>query len=364
LATTAVIDGDDEMAGRLYPRVRVLRERAELIRNRGLSVFRDDIAFCSPDEQHCIVLVHIRPGGRKFQQGHPVPLTLDWVTEGPAPSSLQVRLRVLHNPWLPWARNSAIVSDTVRISEGMRSVASRESHAELAEMGLAETSPITRSFQATLPLVLGGVAAQTHDGRYTVPVALTLPLGAQTGRAVVLLDVLGPDGCPWHTSAGHQTLRLFTLTVQGRPVLHRLPSGLIDAQADLGDAISLRGYKVEGDARPGQALRITYAWYARKRPTAIYAVFNHLTTSDGAIAAQVDGWPLEGRLLTTHWESREYVLDRYRLVIPPEAPPGPYTLYTGMYDAGTGARQPAFAGGVRLAEDRIVIPLPDGADGR
>jgi hypothetical protein len=90
-------------------------------------------------------------------------------------------------------------------------------------------------------------------------------------------------------------------------------------------------------------------------------VFNHLRTPDGTNVAQVDGWPQGGRLLTTQWQVGEYVEDEYRLSIPPEAPPGPYTLYVGLYDAATGDRLPAVQHGQRLPGDEVALPLtPEG----
>jgi hypothetical protein len=170
--------------------------------------------------------------------------------------------------------------------------------------------------------------------------------------------VLGPDDVPWSTSEGDITFPLFDIVVEGRPVLRRLPAQMAPLQVDFGNEVGLRGYRIEGNPRPGDQLRLYYTWYARARPTAIYAVFNHLVTADGTMAAQVDGWPQEGRLLSTQWQEGEYVEDGYTLDIPPDAPPGTYTLYVGLYDAKTNVRQPAFQDGQPLPDGRVPIPLP------
>jgi hypothetical protein len=86
-------------------------------------------------------------------------------------------------------------------------------------------------------------------------------------------------------------------------------------------------------------------------------------TADGELVAQADGWPQEGRMLTIQWRAGEYIEDSYTLMIPPDAPPGPYILSAGLYDAATGERQPAFLDNQRLPEDRLPLPLP-GEDGR
>jgi hypothetical protein len=170
------------------------------------------------------------------------------------------------------------------------------------------------------------------------------------------------------TAGGDPDFTLFDIAIDRRPVQRRLPAGMTQMQVDFGDgvaesAVGLRGYRVEGDARPGGEVRVTYAWYAGRQPAVIYAVFNHLVTADGALVVQADGWPQEGRMLTTQWQPGEYIEDTYTLAIPPDAAAGPYTLYVGLYDAATADRQMAFQDGRRLPEDRVRVPLP-GEGGR
>ena len=283
----------------------------------------DAATFCSPDGAACLNLTGYEPGGLRFQQGYPVPLTLHWLSPQQRLPELNLRLRVAHPAWL-----------------GLRGIPV-----------LTQTLPLAPTYPAPL----------WPSGRLvTLPTALTLPPDAPTGSAWVTLQVLGPDGVPWPTTEGNASFRLFKIIVEGRPVLRRLPGGLTPLQADFGNAIGLRGYRVEGDLRPGGQLRVTYAWYARSQPTAIYAVFNHLVAADGSMAAQADGWPQGGRMLTTQWQAGEYVEDDYTLEIPFDAPPGPYTLYVGLYDAASSERQPAFLDGQRLPDDRLNVPLPEG----
>jgi len=282
----------------------------------------DAATFCSPDGAACLGLAGYEPGGLRFQQGYPVPLTMHWLApEQPLPE-LELRLRVARRSWL-----------------GLRSVPV-----------LTQTIPLAPAYPAPL----------WSPGRLvTLPAALMLPADAPAGRAWVTLQVLGPDGVPWPAMEGKSEFPLFKVIVEGRPVLRRLPSGLTPLQADFGDEIGLRGYRVEGDLRPGGQIHVAYAWYARTQPAAIYAVFNHLVAADGSMAAQADGWPQEGRMLTTQWQTGEYVEDGYTLLIPPDAPPGPYTLYVGLYDAASDERQPAFQDGQRLPDDRLNVPLPE-----
>jgi mannosyltransferase len=280
--------------------------------------------FSSPDGVHQLDLAGHEPGGVHFQQGHPVPLTLHWLSPQQLLPELRVRLQVVPKSWLPLP-------------------------------GLRQDSVLTR----TRPLVPGYPASQWTPGRLvTLHTALTLPPDAPAGPARVTLQVLGPDDVPWSTAGGDTVFPLFDVIIEGRPVLRRLPAQMTPLQADFGDQVGLRGYRIEGNPRPDSQLRLNYTWYARTRPTAIYAVFNHLIAADGTMAAQVDGWPQEGRLLSTQWQEGEYVEDSYTLEIPSDAPPGPYTLYVGLYDAATTVRQPAFRDGQPLPDDRMPIPLP------
>jgi 4-amino-4-deoxy-L-arabinose transferase-like glycosyltransferase len=296
--------------------------------------------FCPPEgvpQQTCLELVGYEEGELLFRQGYPVPLALHWLVpldvsadtdaDEPLPE-VQLRLQVSHRPWLPFAQATPIVTRTLPLA-------------------------LDRSNAAAPP----PADAMPSERLLTVPAVLMLPPDASPGPARVTLEVLGPDGSPWLPSEGGPSYTLFDITIEGRPVLRRLPAGLTLIQVDFGE-VELRGYRVEGEPRPGGELTLTYAWHAKTRPTAIYAVFNHLLTADGALAAQADGWPQEGRMLTTQWQKGEYIEDSYTLVIPLDAPPGPYQLTVGVYDAATTERQPAFQGGERLPEDRVSIPLP------
>ena len=317
-------------------------------------------AFGSPDGAICLTLAGYEPGGLHFQQGYPVLLTLHWLIPDSIPPEVQLSLQVRRRPWLPGLQATSIVTRTFLLETALA----------LDDSPAAPPGPfrvmlplVTRTSSLEPALLPGGSATMYPPGRlFTLPVALMLPPDAPTGPAQVTLEVLGPDGNLWPTTEGGSTFYLFNVTIEDRPVLRRLPARLAPIQADFGpngNEVGLRGYRVEGTPRPGGQLHLTYAWYAKTRPTAIYAVFNHLVAADGTMVAQADGWPQEGRMLTTQWQAGEYIEDSYTLVIPSDAPPGPYTLYVGLYDAATSDRQPAFRDDQRLPGDRVPVPLPD-----
>jgi hypothetical protein len=286
-----------------------------------------------------------------------VRLKLHWLVPDGTPPEVRLRLQVWHRAWPFGGRATPIVTRTLVLPSGYST-------------GVLSSLPdgTAGSFRTMLPIVMrafpmppSNLAAAGLSGRLvTLPIALMLPPDALTGPAQVTVEVLGPDGVAWPTAAGTSSCSLFNVTVESRPALRQVPAGLTPIQVDFGDEVGMRGYHVEGTPLPGGQLHLTYAWYARTRPTAIYAVFNHLTTDDGTLVAQADGWPQEGRMLTTQWQPGEYIEDSYTLAIPADAPPGPYTLYVGLYDAATNERQPAFLDGQRLPQDRVPVSLPGG----
>ncbi|MBC7228002.1 MAG: hypothetical protein H5T61_12355 [Thermoflexales bacterium] len=276
--------------------------------------------FCSPDGAHCLTLVE---GGspRQVYQGYPIPVELHWVASSPPLSDLSVRLEVV--PWWDGLRPSSLTHIV---------------------------SPVTPDYPPS----------KWSPGRLvTQKIQVPLPSEASPGPARLRLTILGSDGVPWHTSEGHQSVSISHLSIQRRPTLRYLPFGVQRIRVAFGNAVELRGYRIKGEARPGGTLYLTYIWYAREHPPAIYAVFNHLITEDGVLVAQKDGWPQEGRWLTTQWVPGDFVEDHYILTIPADAPPGPYRFSVGMYDAMTGERLPAVKDGERLPEDRLFLPLPD-----
>ncbi len=339
LHATAIAEASDEA---LAKDVHILSTVVSATRPVPASILRDlpnaDAAvFCAPPGDPCVQLVGYEPGGVRFQQGYPVPLKLHWLAppEEPPPLDLQLQIALLPRPPL-FGASEPVVTRTLRLD-------------------------------------LAPAASQWVPGRLlTLPTALTLPPDAPTGRARVSLAVRTTGGVPWTGAAnanadrvtggslGETRVRLFDVTVESRPVRRRLPSGLTPVEIDLGEEVGLRGYRVEGEAHPGGRLHVTYAWYARVQPTSIYAVFNHLVAPDGALVAQADSWPQGGRMLSIQWQAGEYIEDAYTLEIPAQAPPGPYTLYVGIYDAANNVRQPAYQNGQRLPGDRWAVPLPGG----
>jgi hypothetical protein len=134
-----------------------------------------------------------------------------------------------------------------------------------------------------------------------------------------------------------------------------LPIPQHDHEANLDDQIRLFGYDLEGQFRPGEGIHLTLFWEALLPPREDYTVFVHLTGRDGKIWAQQDNQPVTGYYPTSGWVAKECVRDQYHLTISEEAPPGPYTLKLGMYEAGTSQRLPVLDKTGKLVGDSIIL---------
>jgi hypothetical protein len=204
---------------------------------------------------------------------------------------------------------------------------------------------------------------------------LSLPLDAPPGNYQILLTVRAADGTPL-SAEGTRSYRvldwwpreqrlsgteiaLFGIEVEERPRLYRPPAMQHQVDVVLGEDVRLLGYDLaSARVRPGDAVELTLYWQAlRRMEDTYYAVFNHLTDSEGTTVAQADGWPRGGTYPTLQWLPGEVVDDSYTIPIPSGLPPGEYTLLVGMYDAANGNRPVTVVDGNSIAERHIVLTV-------
>lgn len=92
------------------------------------------------------------------------------------------------------------------------------------------------------------------------------------------------------------------------------------------ETITLRGWRLHQSA---DALTVTLAWQAQAPIAQNFTAYVHLLNDAGELVAQLDrppaGYP------TADWRVGEIVQDSYRVPLPPDLPPGQYTLRTGFY---------------------------------
>ena len=145
--------------------------------------------------------------------------------------------------------------------------------------------------------------------------------------------------------------------VQAGPLMQP-PADLTGAKAF--SAWTFLGYHLDTPPRslagadPATSLELTAAWQTSGAPQDI-AFFVHLRDAAGAIYGQMDV-----SHAANHYLSGEVLLDRYRLVIRPDTPPGNYTLVAGAYqpDGPRLAETPLTALSISLPPALVKAPAP------
>jgi 4-amino-4-deoxy-L-arabinose transferase-like glycosyltransferase len=151
----------------------------------------------------------------------------------------------------------------------------------------------------------------------------------------------------------------------------------VPVDAVLRGSIQLLGYTLESEAEaqsrgvcdpvqfgstvsahPGDLLYLTLLWQAITGIPEDYTVFTHLYDAQEEIWGQQDSPPLCGTYPTSLWLPGEKLLDRYEILVDPEAPTGEYLLAVGMYDPDTADRLEIAAGDeFRMSDERILLAI-------
>ena len=278
-----------------------------------------------------MALVGYEPWGQRFTQGNPLLFNLYWQALVHPPEDYELGIEVVDDG------GTSLVAQRVQ--------------------PVADWFPTGR-WQAGDVLL----------GRYAVP----LPLDAPPGCYQIRLTVYTADGSPLPVDGTRsykvldwwpqeQTLSgtdvaLLEVEVEARPRHYRPPAMEHRLDVVLDDDVRLLGYDLAATfVRPGGAAELTLYWQSLRRMDRMYAVFNHLTGPDGTVMAQADSWPQGGAYPTLYWLPNEVVEDRHTIPVPPDAPPGEYTLLVGMYDAATGERPVTLVDGEPVPERYVVL---------
>ena len=123
--------------------------------------------------------------------------------------------------------------------------------------------------------------------------------------------------------------------------------------ADAEPALWLTGVE-PGAARPGEELTLLTSWQTGPARFLSLAMFVHLLDAAGNIVAQDDGLGYPPHT----WQPGDRFIQLARLPLPPDLPPGDYTLQFGLYDRATGARWPVLNAEGQPAGDRLLLYLP------
>jgi mannosyltransferase len=143
------------------------------------------------------------------------------------------------------------------------------------------------------------------------------------------------------------------LATYGVALLPNEPAVELDAR--FGESIRLRGYALDNAAfSPGDIVPVTLFWEAQAPIAEQYKVTVQLLDGEGHLVAQVDTEPRDGLAPTTSWQSDQALIDRYGLLLPPDAPPGRCSLIVALYHLASGERLPVVLDGTAVGTHLIL----------
>jgi hypothetical protein len=133
-------------------------------------------------------------------------------------------------------------------------------------------------------------------------------------------------------------------------------SPAVTLNTQFGDHIHLLGYSLKPDtAAPGDIVQLTLFWQTDSPLAERYKVFVHLYADPNQPpVAQQDGEPQGGQSPTVTWAPGATIADNHGVLVPPDLPPGDYTLMIGLYDLFTNDRLPIIGDGTAAA-DRLRL---------
>lgn len=182
----------------------------------------------------------------------------------------------------------------------------------------------------------------TPAGTYFLELSLT------DGRDGPFLPAYGAEG----TLPGEYALLMDVRLEEAIPlaVQYEVPRA-----EELEHGIRLLGYSLgRRNYRPGETLRLVLFWQPSRTIQPNLVVFVHVLNSEGALMAQHDGVPDEGRQPTPFWQPGVVISDAHSITLPSEMAPGRYTLSVGMYD-WPGLQRLTVVQGPAAGEDHITL---------
>lgn len=154
-------------------------------------------------------------------------------------------------------------------------------------------------------------------------------------------------------------VELGPVQVTAWPWVTELPPGVTPSGARFGDGVTLAGYQVEGDRKPGGLAAVTLYWRVDKNGTAAAAdlvAYAHLVPNAGGSEPVLhDSIPGDAQRPADTWRAGEIIVDRHVLRLTADFVPGSYPVFAGLYHGGSGARWPVTVDGVRQANDELHL---------
>ncbi len=144
--------------------------------------------------------------------------------------------------------------------------------------------------------------------------------------------------------AGHPVLQV--IGEDDRYLFQRMCAPPLENPQRFGDVLRFWGAEIESVERDRVALRLW--WDVTEAPTADYSFGLYLLDEGGVMRAQRDG-PIQdywgrGGIQTSQLQPETYYIDWRELALPPDLPPGRYTLALAVYQPWDGVRLPVPGG--------------------
>jgi 4-amino-4-deoxy-L-arabinose transferase-like glycosyltransferase len=210
--------------------------------------------------------------------------------------------------------------------------------------------------QESRPTFDAGLTSQWYPGQVVEDIrAVPVLPGTPPGAYAVEVIAQGLHGGKALMPAGGDVLLGPAQIRAGRPPAIETLNMDRALDANLDNQVRLLGYQLESGLRPGDNVHLVLFWQAMKSMSGTYDVFNHMVDATDKLQAQKDNSPVDGFYPTTEWSTGEIVRDTYDWVIPKDAPPGEYSIDTGMYSKETGQRLPVIGMAGQVIGDHVVL---------
>jgi len=182
----------------------------------------------------------------------------------------------------------------------------------------------------------------------------TRPLSERIERIVSQLGGQEKGSVPFPN--GQTLARVIAVSAHSRSdLLALIPQPMSSRRLDLG--LSLLGYQVPTNARPGDTISLATYWAFGDVPAeeqgVSHSLFNHLLDAEGKKITQRDGFGLPER----YWREGLVLVQWFDLELPPETPAGDYTLITGMYRLSDLSRCQVLDEGNAIVGDSISLGI-------
>lgn len=154
-----------------------------------------------------------------------------------------------------------------------------------------------------------------------------------------------------------QLLEDDTLALTSFPVLSEdavLPPPPVEIAFQFEDGITLVGYEMPDSGRLGESLSVEFWWTAGQDVGPELVQFVHLFHANGEDFIVYDQPPFGGSFPTSDWPARMQATDTLEVPLPADAPPGEYSVHTGLYSLENGERRPVTDGDGQPVVDNSI----------